>query len=455
MLRSDFNAFTLYQQNDFDNVELVSVGEYASIFKVDQTTEGEVSPKIIRVIEKTKSYFSLKREKDLLRYFNQFKEDFPAFHEIRKSSCYYLQIFDYYQPVTLNSMIESKGSLSSYSVLKLLSNVISTLQKAHDVGFVHTDIRPENIVYDHRFYLTGWSQAIPSYSSFETELIMGDKLYCPPERMNGNYIQSGDIYSLGCVLYFALTGQHIFGLDRNQDTFQQLYAQSQFYPVKNDKIADSWFELICWMTEKEQADRPSLEELTQWLVDKKVPNKLGKLAFNDDVKKQIIPKNTLDILCGKNYFYAMFKKALILEDEGKEEEALILIKKAAFSGYSRAQARLGEFYEKGTLLKQSHLKALNYYHQAYEKGNPYATFRLAEMFEKGLEVELDIKKAFLLYKFAALRGISSSQNRLGEFYEQGLASIQNYSQANFWFNIAALNGNNNAQRNIIRLNACD
>lgn len=454
MLNNDFNASTLRLQEDFKNVELVSVGEYASIFKVDQVVQGIYTPKIVRVIEKTKSYFSLKREKDLLRYLNQFEEDFPTFHEVRKASSFYLQIFDYYTPTSLTKQVKSKSLLSSYEVMKLLSDMLSTLQKTNDVGFVHSDIRPDNIICDDRFYLTGWSQTIPSYPSFETELIMGDKLYCPPERMNGDLTVSGDIYSLGCVLYFALTGQHIFGLDNSQNSFQQLYAQAHFIPIKHKKISDIWFKLIYWMTEKNETERPSLQDLNRWMVDRKTPKTLDVLTLKNSSKKQTIPKNCLDVLSSQNYYYAMFKKGLFLEDRNNGEEALRLIEKAAFSGYSRAQAKLGEFYEKGELLKQSYLKALNYYHQAYEKGNPYATFRLAEMFENGREVNVDIKKAFSLYKFAALRGVPSSQNRLGELYEQGLATIQNDTQAHFWFNIAALNGDNDAQKNIIRLDAC-
>lgn len=80
--------------------------------------------------------------------------------------------------------------------------------------------------------MTGWSQAIPSYPSFETELIMGDKLYCSSERMNGELSVASDIYSLGCTLYFALTGNHIYGLESRHSAFEQLYAHANHFPQK-------------------------------------------------------------------------------------------------------------------------------------------------------------------------------------------------------------------------------
>lgn len=208
------------------------------------------------------------------------------------------------------------------------------------------------------------------------------------------------------------------------------------------------------MIQKLAIDRLSLQDLTQWLIDGIIPNKIIRKVLSHRSMNAVFPKDCLNQLVTQNYFYAMYKRALICEEIGEDKRALFLIEKTAFSGYSRAQSKLAEWYEKGSLIKQSYLKALNYHHQAYEKGNPYATYRLAEMFEKGLEVNIDVTKAFSLYKFASLRGVSSSQNRLGELYEQGLATIQNDTQAHLWFNIAALNGDNDAQKNIIRLDAC-
>lgn len=420
-----------------------------STYKVKQKREGDSHTKMLRVLHDIRNHFVLRREKDLLRYLNQFEELFCHFDEIRKVDFSYLHFFDYPGKETLKKHIKKKGPYSASGAKKFLTQMITVLEKAHGVAFVHTDIRPENIwVGKKRHFLVSWHRAIPSLSSYETELMSEDQKYCPPERMNGVYDDSGDIYMLGCTLYFVLTGKHIYRLNKVDSVSDQLYAHANHSMRKPSSLPIFWRQLIQWMTQKKPSDRPSLEDLKQWLKDESVPKTIRKQKIKS---QREFPKDSLTALSDQHYLYAIFKKAVLFEAAGDLDSAFNLYENGAFHGYSRAENNLGLMYEKGAPVRQSYIKAMNMYHHAFEKGNPYAAYNLARLFEEGLGTEPNHAQAYKLYKFAALRGNINAQNKLGELYFEGKGTAKDIVQARFWFGMAANFGNHTARLNIKRL----
>ncbi|MBD3611760.1 MAG: SEL1-like repeat protein [Hydrogenovibrio crunogenus] len=445
MPQSD-TAKNLIEQSDLSHVKLV--GESPSIwtFQAIQTIEGYQKKQLIRVNTDIRNHFAVQREKDLLHYLNQFEDDFPRFNEIRKQGFAYLSFFDYVGKKSLKQKVKKSGTLSLKKAKQLLSNLIATLEHAHNVGFVHTQLSPENIIVGKsRFYLVGWNNAIPSLSSFESELLLGDQQYCPPERLNGEYSDAGDIYNLGCTLYFALTGKHIYRLNKVEHLFDQLYAHAFHTPRKLHSLPIFWRQLIVWMTQKDPQKRPGLAELKQWVLDESVPKSIREQSFKPNKK---FPKDCLTALADSHFLYALFKKASLYESSGDSERAFNLYESCAFREYTRAENNLGLMYEKGTVIHQSYLKAMNMYHHAFKKGNPFAAYNLARLFENGLGAEQNLVQAFKLYQFSAKRGHLAAQNKLGELYREGRGVEKDVVQARFWFGMAAHYGNPVARLNI-------
>ena len=247
---SDSVLAILEQQADLSKIKLLSEEKSVSVFKVKQNTPEGPRIQIVRVLHNIQNHFVIKREKDLLNYLNQFSE-FAHFNEIRKVGFYYLQFFDFAGKLNLKAHIKQKGPLSAEATKDLLANMVSTLEKVHRVGFIHGNIKPSNIVQGKkRFTLVDWSQSIPTLSSFDTESMLGDKRYCPPERLNGEFEEKGDIYSLGCTLYYALTGKHIYRLDKVDKTAEQLWAHVHHSIRKINRLPIFWRYLILWMTQK-------------------------------------------------------------------------------------------------------------------------------------------------------------------------------------------------------------
>jgi len=435
----------LEQQPDLSKIKLISQGSIASVYKVKQTTENGERKQFLRVMHDIRNYQAIKREKDLLHYLNQFPE-FIHFNEIRKVGYYYLQFFDFSGKRNLEQIIAKKGVLSVKATKQLLADMVAVLERVHYLGFVHGDIKPSNIVMGKKqSYLVDWSDSIPSLSSYDSERIAGDNKYCPPERLNGRLEESGDIYSLGCALYYALIGKHIYRLNKEKNTDKQLWAHAHHTVHKMNKLPIFWRYLIFWMTQKDPTKRPTLVELKTWLEDFTVPDWVRKMSVRVD---KSYPADPMTVLADEHYLYPIFKKALAYEEAGDLDIAFNLYENCAFRDYSRAENNLGLMYEKGEPVKQSYAMAANMYHQAFEKGNPYAAYNLARLFEQGLGMPVNLDYAFKLYRFAAMRGNLEAQNSLAMMYMDGRGTPTNMTQARSWLGIAAQYGNTAAKKNI-------
>ena len=108
------------------------------------------------------------------------------------------------------------GALRLEDALCFFSQLLSGLGHAHLLGVVHRDITPSNIVLtpDGRVKLTGFALAKAASDPQLTQpgTVMGSLNYISPEQVKGlsEIDKRSDIYSLGVVLYEALTGRRPF-----------------------------------------------------------------------------------------------------------------------------------------------------------------------------------------------------------------------------------------------------
>jgi serine/threonine protein kinase len=121
---------------------------------------------------------------------------------------------------SLHRLVSQEGPLSVARAARLFMEVASALYYAHTRGLIHRDMKPSNIMvtpHDHA-KLLDLGLALVQGEVADRDVIggqgyiVGTMDYISPEQTN-NPIEvdaRGDIYSLGCTLYFALTGQPPF-----------------------------------------------------------------------------------------------------------------------------------------------------------------------------------------------------------------------------------------------------
>ncbi|HET7589893.1 MAG TPA: protein kinase [Solirubrobacterales bacterium] len=110
----------------------------------------------------------------------------------------------------LRGLIEREGPLPPARALDLLGQVAAALDAAHAAGIVHRDVKPHNILVEgDRAYLSdfGLAKAFDESGAASGASVVGTAHYMSPEQWRGEAIgPAADVYSLGCVLYEAITG---------------------------------------------------------------------------------------------------------------------------------------------------------------------------------------------------------------------------------------------------------
>jgi serine/threonine-protein kinase len=127
----------------------------------------------------------------------------------------------YVMPVlqgSLSNLLRQQGHLSSDEAIRLTQQIASALGAAHELGLVHRDVKPANILLDAdgNAFLTdfGIARRIANQRGGEdgptlanTGLPVGTPQYMAPEQLRGEHLdQRTDVYALGAVLYEMLTG---------------------------------------------------------------------------------------------------------------------------------------------------------------------------------------------------------------------------------------------------------
>jgi serine/threonine-protein kinase len=132
-------------------------------------------------------------------------------------------VMEYLPGLSLGEVVERHGTLAPARVVHILQQACDALSEAHNVGLVHRDIKPGNIFLAERggiydvVKLLDFGLVKPMTDEENMQLttegaIIGSPLYMSPEQATGRGEPDArsDIYSLGALAYFLLTGKPPF-----------------------------------------------------------------------------------------------------------------------------------------------------------------------------------------------------------------------------------------------------
>jgi hypothetical protein len=127
----------------------------------------------------------------------------------------------------LQTLVSKHGPLPAARTIHLLQQACESLAEAHDRGLLHRDIKPANIqvcrmgqyfdyvkVLDFGLVKTHGPEAELEPGLTAPNAVTGTPAYLSPESALGEPVdQRSDIYALGCVAYWMLTGRYVFTAD--------------------------------------------------------------------------------------------------------------------------------------------------------------------------------------------------------------------------------------------------
>lgn len=208
--------------------EHIATGGMASVYKTwDHRVERIVAIKILRSLDKND-----------LRAVERFRREARAaaalthpnavtiFDFVEEWGQYFL-VMEYINGPTLKQLIGQNRQLQSLQAIDIAAQVCDVLQVAHARGFIHRDIKPQNIMLTWGVGNTNGSaqgeRALVKLTDFgivrvveeggltNSGIVLGTADYLSPEQARGETLTaSSDLYSLGVVMFEMLAGRPPF-----------------------------------------------------------------------------------------------------------------------------------------------------------------------------------------------------------------------------------------------------
>jgi serine/threonine-protein kinase len=183
----------------------------------------------------------------------------------------------------LESLVREHGPVPAGRAIHILRQACESLEEAHARGLVHRDIKPANIHLGrlglrHDFVKVLDFGLVKSMAGASDEhslatvagMVMGTPAYMAPEMAFGEAVDGrADIYALGCVAYYLLTGKLVFEAD---NSLQQVAKHLQNEPVPPSRraavdVPPALERLVLACLAKRPEDRPqSAAELARSLA---------------------------------------------------------------------------------------------------------------------------------------------------------------------------------------------
>jgi serine/threonine-protein kinase len=200
---------------------------------------------------------------------------------------------EYLDGIDLEKLVDRYGAQPADRVIGILLQVCGALREAHARGLIHRDIKPANIILCERGDVPdvakvvdfGLVKEIAAKDGGKTRSILGTPAYIAPESVTDpdQVSAAADLYALGAVAYFLLTGKRVFDGKTSVDLCVQHVTATPVPPSQRVAGIPSALEaLILRCLAKQPNDRPaSATELADLL--RAIPT---SRAWNDEAASQ-------------------------------------------------------------------------------------------------------------------------------------------------------------------------
>ena len=207
----------------------------------------------------------------------QAKLDHPnlvrAFDAGEDGNVHYL-VVEYIPGTDLRRLVRTKGKLTIQQAANIVKQAAEGLSHAHERELIHRDVKPGNILVTPDGIAKVSDLGLAFYVNDTTDprigKIVGTADYLSPEQIKTptEVTTVSDIYSLGCTLYYSITGKVPFPGGTPKSKARRHLEETPWHPRRfNEEVSDEFVDLIGDMMEKNPAERiQTAEEVAERLA---------------------------------------------------------------------------------------------------------------------------------------------------------------------------------------------
>ncbi len=262
-------------------IEVLGKGGMGKVYRaIDKKLNEEVALKLVKPeIASDK--------KTLERFSNELKiarkiahKNVGRMYELMEEKGTHFITMEYVPGEDLKSFIRRAETLSAGKAISIAKQVCEGLAEAHELGVVHRDLKPQNIMIDKegnsRIMDFGIARSLKAKGITDAGVMIGTPEYMSPEQVDAKETdQRSDIYSLGVILYEMVTGRAPFEGDTPLSVAVKQKTETPEDPRKlNSQIPENLSQMILRCMEKDKEKRyQSAGELRSELdkIEKGIP----------------------------------------------------------------------------------------------------------------------------------------------------------------------------------------
>lgn len=204
-------------------------------------------------------------------------------------------VMQYVNGQSLQAKVDEQGPLSIAEALRIAKQTAAGLAAAHQQGLVHRDVKPANILLEEnvdRVLLSdfGLARAVDDASLTRTGIVAGTPHYMSPEQARGDALSfASDLFSLGSVMYFMLSGHPPFRAQNAMGVLNRI-CHDPHRPLDqiNTSIPVEVAAIVDRLLDKNPLDRfTSMSQVEQEMDSLLAALQAGGLSLRrDNVRKQ-------------------------------------------------------------------------------------------------------------------------------------------------------------------------